>query len=120
MKSAIDQTCAEVYAQCFACLGDATRLRILNLLATATSSASVGEIVDAIGLSQSTVSHHLKRLHEFGFVVAEPRGTSTFYRVNEDCFECLPTAAELVMGQVPRVRRRRMSTPVPPWLEQAV
>jgi hypothetical protein len=57
---------------------------------------SVGEIV------QSTVSHHLKLLTEVGFVQATPKGTARFYRFNQRCLEAFPTAAELVMGRLPR------------------
>jgi DNA-binding transcriptional ArsR family regulator len=61
---------------------------------------SVGEIVTAMGVSQSTVSEHLRRLAESCFVHVEHRGTSSFFRVNESCIECFPSDAELVMGKV--------------------
>ena len=60
---------------------------------------NVGEIVAAVDVGQSTVSAHLKVLADVRFVLAEPRGTATYYRVNEACVECFPTAADVVMGR---------------------
>ena len=114
----LERSTAEVYARCFGSLGDPTRVLILNLLARAKRPLSVGEIVAEFDLRQSTVSHHLKTLAGVGFVIADRRGTSTYYRVNERCFDCFPSAAELVMGRVPRPRRRRNTTAVLPWLEE--
>jgi DNA-binding transcriptional ArsR family regulator len=63
---------------------------------------TVGEIVEAVDVGQSTVSHHLRILTETGFVLAERRGTTRLYRVNERCLEVFPSAAEVVMGRLPR------------------
>ncbi len=114
----MDRKTAEMYARCFGSLSDPTRVLILNLLATARRPLTVGEIVAAFDLGQSTVSHHLKTLADVGFVIAERRATSTYYRVNERCFDCFPSAADLIIGNVPRPRRRRTSATVPPWLEE--
>jgi DNA-binding transcriptional ArsR family regulator len=59
---------------------------------------NVGEIVAAVDVVQSTVSAHLKVLAEVRFVLAESRGTATYYRINEACVDCFPTAADVVMG----------------------
>ena len=47
------------------------------------------------------MSAHLKQLAAVGFVLAEDRGTARLYRINGNCVECFPTAADLVMGQRP-------------------
>jgi DNA-binding transcriptional ArsR family regulator len=60
---------------------------------------NVGEIVAAVDVVQSTVSKHLKVLAEVRFLLAEHRGTATYYRINEACVECFPTAADIVMGR---------------------
>lgn len=91
-----------MWAGWFRCLGDASRVLILNRLAQARRPMSVGEIVEAVDLRQPTVSHHLKILAEVGFVLVEQRGNLRLYRVNEHCLEVFPSAAELVMGQIPR------------------
>ena len=94
----IDRETAAVWASWFRALGDPSRILVLNLLAAIGEPMSVGEIVEALDIGQSTVSHHLKQLAEVGFVLVEERGTSNLYRVNDLCLECFPTAAELVMG----------------------
>lgn len=108
---------AETYAAWFGCLADPTRILILNLLARQRRSMSVGRIVRAVDVGQSTVSHHLKKLAETGFVLCERRGGQSLYRVNDRCLERFPSAADLVMGRLPRVRRapRRPSAP---WLQE--
>jgi DNA-binding transcriptional ArsR family regulator len=90
---------AELYASWFRCLADPTRLQILNLLARERRSLSVGEIVSAVEVGQSTVSEHLRRLAETCFVLVEHEGTSSLFRINERCIACFPSAAELVMGE---------------------
>ena len=70
---------------------------------------NVGEIVGAVRIGQSTVSAHLKALAEVGFVLAEHRGTASYYRINDACVDCFPTAADIVMG-----RPSPPSQPCPP------
>jgi DNA-binding transcriptional ArsR family regulator len=90
---------AELYASWFRCLADPTRIQILNLLAQERRPLSVGEIVAAMEVGQSTVSEHLRRLAETCFVLVEHQGTSSLFRINERCIACFPSAAELVMGE---------------------
>jgi DNA-binding transcriptional ArsR family regulator len=92
---------AEMWASWFRALGDPSRILILNLLATAGSARSVGEIVDELDLAQSTVSHHLKILGEVGFVFVDREATTSRWRVNDRCLACFPSAAEVVMGRAP-------------------
>jgi ArsR family transcriptional regulator len=93
---------AEIWASWFRALGDATRVLILNELATAGRSMTVGEIVEAVDVGQSTVSHHLKLLAEVGFVQLERQGNTSLYQVNQRCLDVFPSAAEVVMGRLPR------------------
>jgi DNA-binding transcriptional ArsR family regulator len=92
---------AETWASWFRALGDPSRILLLNLLATAERRLSLGEIVDRVDLVQSTVSHHLKILAEVGFVLVDREATSSWWRVNDRCLSCFPSAAEVVMGRVP-------------------
>ena len=96
----VDRPLAELYASWFKCLGDATRIQILSLLASRRGEMSVGEIVDALGVGQPTVSHHLRQLEQARFVICERQGASTFVRVNRRCIDAFPTAASFVMGRV--------------------
>jgi ArsR family transcriptional regulator len=98
----VDRASAEVWASWFKCLADPSRMLILNRLALARRPMSVGEIVGAVDVGQPTVSHHLRILTEVGFVLAEQRANERLYRVNEHCLELFPSAAEVVMGQLPR------------------
>ncbi len=95
---------AKMWATCFQALGDPSRILILHLLATSGRPMTVGEITAALDIGQSTVSHHLKKLAEVRFVLVDHDRNSSFYRVNDECLTCLPTAAQLVMGQVPAER----------------
>lgn len=90
---------AEEYASWFKALADATRIQIVSLLARRRAPMTVGEIVAASGVGQSTVSHHLKILSEVRFVLVERQGTSSLYRINDNCVSCFPTAADVVMGK---------------------
>ncbi len=78
----IDRDTAESYATWFKALSDPTRVQILNLLALAPGAMSVGDIVERMGVGQSTVSHHLKLLADVRFVLRERQGTSAYYSIN--------------------------------------
>jgi DNA-binding transcriptional ArsR family regulator len=98
----VDRASAEIWASWFRALGDASRVLILHQLATAEGAMTVGEIVDAVDVGQSTVSHHLKLLADVGFVHVERRANTSLYQVNQRCLAVFPSAAEVVMGQLPR------------------
>lgn len=100
-RTLIDRADAETWAGWFRALGDPTRVQILHLLATAGRPLSVGEIVEAVEVGQSTVSHHLKVLGDVRFVLVEREGTVSWWSINERCLGCFPTVAELVMGRAP-------------------
>ena len=70
---------ATIWASWFRALGDPTRVLILNLLATEGRPLTVNEIVDAVDVGQSTVSHHLKILADVRFVLVDRRGTIRGY-----------------------------------------
>lgn len=95
----LDRSTAAEYASWFKALADPTRVQIVSLLARHGAPMTVGEIVDAVEVGQSTVSAHLKVLAEVRFVLAERRGTAAYYRINDVCVDCFPTAADLVMGR---------------------
>jgi DNA-binding transcriptional ArsR family regulator len=95
----LDRPTAAEYASWFRALADPTRIQIVSLLARAGEPMNVGQIVAAVDVGQSTVSAHLKVLADVRFVLADHRGTATYYRVNDACVECFPTAADIVMGK---------------------
>jgi DNA-binding transcriptional ArsR family regulator len=95
----LDRGTAAEYASWFRALADPTRVQLVEYLARAGRPMSVGEIVSAMGLAQSTVSQHLKILADVRFVLIEPVGNSRHYRLNEACVSCFPSAADVVMGR---------------------
>ncbi|NKZ02803.1 ArsR/SmtB family transcription factor [Actinomadura latina] len=95
----LDRSTATEYAAWFKALADPTRIQIVSLLARQGRPMSVGEIVEFVDVGQSTVSTHLKVLAEVRFVLADSRGTARFYRINDACVACFPSAADIVMGK---------------------
>ena len=95
----LDRGTAAEYATWFRALADATRIQIVSLLARRGGPMNVGEIVAAVSVGQSTVSAHLKVLADVRFVLPEQRGTATYYRINDACVDCFPTAADIVMDR---------------------
>ena len=91
---------ATQWASWFAALGDPTRVLILHLLSTERRPLSVGEITERRDVGQSTVSHHLAKLADVRFVLVEREGTSSWWRVNDACIGCFPSAADVVMGRI--------------------
>ena len=71
---------AQQLASAFAALSDPVRLRLLSLIA-AEGEICACDLVEPVGKSQPTVSHHLKVLHEAGLVERDRRGTWMWYRV---------------------------------------
>jgi ArsR family transcriptional regulator len=64
-------------------LADPARLRLLSLVASHEGGeACVCDLLDAFDLSQPTISHHLKVLHDAGLLHREKRGVWVYYRVN--------------------------------------
>ena len=71
-------------------LADPARLRLLSiLLASDDQEACTCELTEPLGLSQPTVSHHLKKLAEAGLITGERRGVWTYYRVVPDALSAL-------------------------------
>lgn len=72
---------AERAAKMFKALGDPVRLRLFSAVASHEGGeACVCDISD-VGVSQPTVSHHLKKLKDAGLLTSERRGTWVYYRV---------------------------------------
>jgi L-amino acid N-acyltransferase YncA/DNA-binding transcriptional ArsR family regulator len=97
--SALGKTEAENYAEWFALLADPTRVRLLHTVSTSPNGAMrIGDLASALGISQSTCSHHVDVLRKVGFVVVDKVGTASMVSVNAACCTGLPHAADVVMG----------------------
>jgi L-amino acid N-acyltransferase YncA/DNA-binding transcriptional ArsR family regulator len=89
---------AATYAEWFACLAEPTRVRLLHAVAAGRGEVPVGELAQELGISQSTCSHHVRKLADVGFVHVRKQGTTTLVSVNPACCTGLPHAADAVMG----------------------
>ncbi len=89
----LDADEAQRLARMFKALGDPTRVRLLSLIAAQPDrEACICDLTDPVGLSQPTVSHHMKQLVDAGLVVREQRGRWAFYRLVEDTLAALSGA----------------------------
>jgi ArsR family transcriptional regulator, arsenate/arsenite/antimonite-responsive transcriptional repressor len=78
----LGRTDADEVARAFRALADPARIRLLSLIAAQPDAeACVCHLLKPIGLSQPTVSHHLKLLHEAGLLDRERRGSWVYYRI---------------------------------------
>ncbi|HIK06351.1 MAG TPA: helix-turn-helix transcriptional regulator [Trichormus sp. M33_DOE_039] len=83
-------------ATIFKVLGEPARLQLLSFIANQpTGEACVCELTEPLGLSQPTVSHHLKVLYEVGLLAKERRGTWMYYRLIPERIEALREALKL-------------------------
>ena len=81
---------ADELARLLRVLADPARLRLLSLIqAQPEGEACVCHLVEPLGLSQGTVSHHLKALLTAGLVTREQRGSWAYYRVAPDSLESI-------------------------------
>lgn len=81
-REAIDADRAEELARQLKALADPTRLRLVSIVAASVDEeACVCDLIEPVGLSQPTVSHHLKILMEAGFLTRSKRGTWAYYKL---------------------------------------
>ena len=81
---------AEQLARTLKAIADPTRLRLLSMIAADESGeACVCDLTDPVGLSQPTVSHHLKVLVEAGLLTREKRGVWSYYAVVTEALAAL-------------------------------
>lgn len=85
LSAPLQQDEAETLAEALQVLADPARLRLLSLIASCPGSEACGcDLTEPVGLSQPTVSHHLKVLHDAGLLDRERRGKWVFYRVRPE------------------------------------
>ena len=86
---------AAATAEVFKALADPARVRIVNVLATSGEPVCVCHLIEPLGLSQPTVSHHLKRLTEAGLLEREQRGKWAYYSLKRTAVAKLAAVADL-------------------------
>lgn len=89
---------ATATATLFKALADPARVRILNLLLSAEGPVCVCDMTPTTGLSQPTVSHHLRKLMEAGLLRREERGTWAYYSVDEEAMARLRHVTDVRKG----------------------
>ena len=88
---------AEELAEAFRAAADPTRAQMLHMLKAAREAVCVCDFTAAFDLSQPTISHHLTRLREAGFVTSAKKGVWSYHRLRED----MPASARAVLGLIP-------------------
>lgn len=87
---------AAATAELFRALADPARVRIVNLLATTEGEpVCICNLTEPLGLSQPTVSHHMKTLVDAGLVEREQRGRWAFFTLSVTAVETLASVADL-------------------------
>ena len=86
---------ARATAEVFKALADPARVRIVNMLATTGEPVCVCNLIEPLGLSQPTVSHHLKKLMDAGLLAREQRGKWAYFSLKRDAVEKLAAVVDL-------------------------
>ena len=89
----MDQEAAEELATVLKALAEPTRLRLVSIIAAhADGEACICDLTEPVGLSQPTVSHHMKVLVDAGLLTREQRGKWAYYRLTPGAIESLAQA----------------------------
>ena len=75
---------AEATAAVFKALADPARVRVLNILASSAEPVCVCNLTEPLGLSQPTVSFHMRKLVDAGLLEREQRGVWAYYSLRAD------------------------------------
>lgn len=82
VEPALDDATIERIAATSKALGDVTRVRLLSLIAASDGGeACICDLTDPVGLSQATVSHHMRILADAGLVTRDQRGRWAYYAI---------------------------------------
>ena len=90
---------AEATAAVFKALSDPARVRVVNLLASTREPLCVCHLTEPLGLSQATVSFHMKKLLDAGLLEREQRGVWAYYSLREDAKRRLSAILDLEGGE---------------------
>ncbi|MGK2879625.1 MAG: ArsR/SmtB family transcription factor [Mycobacterium sp.] len=87
-EGTLDTAAAERIAAIFKALADPARVKLVSLIAAASGGeACVCDLTAPLGLTQPTVSHHMKLLVDAGLVSRDQRGKWAYYRVISEAFD---------------------------------
>ncbi len=89
----LDTAAAEHLASVFKALADPARVKLVSLIAAGEGGeACICDLTEPLGLSQPTVSHHMKLLVDAGLVSRDQRGKWAYYRVNPEALDRIASA----------------------------
>lgn len=92
---------AEELATVLRALADPTRVRLLQYLAeSASGTACACHLPDALGITQPTLSHHMRKLHDAGLVERERRGRWVHYTVRPEALARVRSFLDLPVSGV--------------------
>lgn len=86
---------ATATAAVFKALADPARVRIMNVLATSGEPVCVCHLTGPLGLSQPTVSHHLKKLTDAGLLDREQRGKWAYFSLRPEAVQTLAAVVDM-------------------------
>jgi len=99
LREPITASQAADLARTLKALADPTRLRLVSMVAAHQGGeACVCELTEPLGLTQPTISHHLKILREAGLVTGERRGTWVYYALDRSTLRLLVEFHALIGG----------------------
>jgi len=78
----LDEHTAAHVAELFRAFSDTSRVRIVSVLVG--RELNVGALAEAVGISESAVSHHLRGLRQMGLVVARRDGKEVYYHIEDE------------------------------------
>jgi ArsR family transcriptional regulator len=87
VRSELTEAAARPLAERLAALADPNRLRLLEILGRCAGKVCVCELVEALPLSQPTISHHLRVLRAAGLIDYEKRGVWAYYYVRREALQ---------------------------------
>jgi ArsR family transcriptional regulator len=91
----LSQQEAGATAEIFKALADPARVRIVNVLATTGDPVCACNLIEPLGLTQPTVSHHLRTLVEAGLLEREQRGRWAYYSLRPESMRTLAAVVDM-------------------------
>lgn len=90
LSATLTRAHAEQLAKLLKAIADPTRLQLVSFIQSSNDAeACVCNLTEPLGLSQPTISHHLKVLTDAGIIIREKRGTWAWYSVNQERWQQL-------------------------------
>jgi ArsR family transcriptional regulator len=102
LQSPLSDGDARMLARVLKALADPARLRLVSLIASQPNGEACNcDLIEPLGLSQPTVSHHMRVLHEAGLLARERRGQWVYYRIVPEQMSALRAALDVAPSGVP-------------------